>query len=300
MTMKTIKLCGVLLISVLPISSIAQTSLLQDKSGETSIILNDKNAVFLNAGDGSISANISFNKPNWFIGSDVKFKSTEGVSKLLDGYDFKPEIDFALFGGNYLNSEKSTIHYVYYGLEFNATNYSLLNQDSTNTFQDKSFYGGAIQFGYNRIGVIKESSYLFGLSLDYRLTNNLEDLTPVETYSTFSLDSSNTRTLMLTDNKSGFSGNYSSFEAMNLNMDAYIYPHIIGGQIGFGGYLRSQFSGMDPRTNAGIGFVIGQKGAPSNVVFGVLYQFNDLFNQLNSENNFLKRGGLNIIAGYSF
>ena len=122
----------------------------------------------------------------------------------------------------------------------------------------------------------------------------------MKTYSTFTNDTGSTITTLLTDEKSGFSGDYSSFGAFRFNLDAYIYPQIIGGQIGFGGYARSQLNGTSPRNNMGVGFIIGQKDAPTNVVFGILYQFNDVFNQLKEENDFLKRGGINIVAGYSF
>jgi hypothetical protein len=297
-----------LLLALLPIAAFGQTSILGDKSGETSILLNDKKSIFINAGDGSVSANISFNKPKWFIGANTKFKSTEGISMLLDGYKFKPEFDFGFFSGNTVKSIKeSVIQYIYYGVKFNTSNFNLLNNDSSNTFQDKTFYGGTLHFGYNRIGAINifmqdglASSYLFGVSIDYSQINNLDDLKSVQTSTTFTTDTGKTTTILVSDKKSGFSGNYSNFSAFRFNIDAYIYPQIIGGQIGFGGYSRSQFSGTDPRTTAGVGFIIGKKGAPTNVIFGILYQFNDLFNQLKEENNFLKRGGINIVAGYSF
>jgi len=306
--MKKIKLLFLSLVSLLPILTLAQTSLLQDKSGESSILLNDKKSVFVNAGDGSVSANLSFHKPVWFIGTNIKFKSTEGVSKLLDGYKFKPEFDFGMFGGKTIKSSKEgVIQYIYGGLKFNATNFNLLNQDSSNTFKDKTFYGGSIYLGYNRIDYVNifkkdglASSYLFGASIDYSLINNLDDLESAQTNTTFTKDTGSTKTTLLMDKRSGFSGDYSSFGAFRFNVDAYIYPQTIGGQIGLGGYFRSQLNGTSPRTNAGLGFVIGQKDAPTNVVFGILYQFNDLFNQLKEENNFLKRGGINIVAGYSF
>lgn len=297
-----------IVLALLPLLSFTQTSILQDKSGETSILINDKKSVLVNAGDASVSANLSFNKPTWFIGTNIKFKSTEGVSILLDGYKFKPKFDLGIFGGNTIHSSKSSvIQNVYYGLKFNTTNFSLLKEDSSNTFQDKTFYGRSINLGYNRVGSVNflssgglASSYLFGLSADYSQINNLDDLKTVQTYSSFTIDTGSTKTVLLSDKKSGYSGNYSSFGALRVNLDAYLYPQILGGQIGFGGYIRSQVSGTTPRTNAGFGFVVGKKGAPSNVVLCLLYQFNDVFNQLQEENDFIKRGGINFVAGYNF
>jgi hypothetical protein len=296
------------ILTLFPILTYAQTSVLQDKSGETSILINNRKSILVNAGDASVSANLSFNKPSWFIGTNLKFKSSEGVSNLLDGYKFKPKFDFGLFGGNTIKSSKpSVIQYVYYGLNFNVTNFNILKKDSSNTFEDKTFYGGSINFGYNRIGSVNilksgdlASSYLFGISANYSQINNLDDLKSVQTYSLFTKDTGSTKTILMSDKKSGYSGNYSSYGALRLNLDAYLYPQILGGQIGFGGYIRSQIIGTSPRTNAGAGFIVGQSGAPTNVVFGLLYQFNDVFNQLKQENDFLKKGGINIVAGYNF
>jgi len=296
------------ILALFPVLTYAQTSVLQDKSGETSILINDKKSILVNAGDASTSANLSFNKPTWFIGTNLKFKSTEGVSNLLDGYKLKPEFEFGIFGGHTIHSSKpSVIQFMYYGLKFNTTNFNLLKKDSSNTFDEKTFYGGSISVGYNRIGSVNilqsggpASSYLFGISADYSRINNLEDLKSVQTYSSFTKDTGNTKTVLLSNKKSGFSGDYSSFGALRANLDAYLYPQILGGQIGIGGYIRSRITGTDPRTNAGVGFVVGQSGAPTYVIFGLLYQFNDVFNQLKEENDFIKRGGINIVAGYSF
>ncbi|MDP2947398.1 MAG: hypothetical protein Q8N88_04750 [Nanoarchaeota archaeon] len=295
---------------IFPVISFAQTSLLQDKSGEISILLNDKKAVFVNVSDASVSANLSFKKPKWFIGSSLKFKSTEGISKLLDGYKFKPQFDFGLYGGNILKKSKkeSDIQFIYYGLKVRAADFSLLKTDSSNTFQNQNFFGGSIYFGYNRIGALNilkskdglASSYLFGVSLDYSALNNLDALKSAQTFTTYNTTSNNSQTTLMSDKRSGYTGDYSTFGAFRFNLDAYLYPQTIGGKIGVGGYIRSQLNGIQPRINAGVGFVIGQKDAPSNVVFGVLYQFNDLFNQLKEENDFLKRGGINIVAGYCF
>lgn len=306
--MKTIKFLFLVLGIVLPIISFAQTSLLQDKSGETSIIINNHNLVLLNVGDGSFSANLSFNKPTWFIGTNLKLKSTEGASSLLDGYKFKPKFDFDVFGGNTIpTSNISVTQYIYYGLKFNVTHFNLLKKDNTNTFDEKEFYGGSVNFGYNRIDSINifrneglASSYLFGISANYSQINNLEDLKSVETYSLLTKDTSNTKTVLMSDKKSGYNGDYTNFGSLRINLDTYIFPQSIGGRIGFGGYLRSQITGTSPRTNAGAGFIVGQSGAPTNIVFGLLYQFNDLFNQQKAENDLIKRGGINIVAGYNF
>ena len=77
--------------------STAQTSILQDKSGTSSLALQGGNQVLFNAGDASTTASIgsetSVSGSTTFWDSNLKFKSTNGVSGLFDGTDFKPTVD---------------------------------------------------------------------------------------------------------------------------------------------------------------------------------------------------------------
>lgn len=296
------------IIALFSVCSLGQISQIQDKSGETSLLFGKTNVLAVNAADASFSLSLSYGKPKYFFGANLKLKSSEGITTLLDGYKFKPEFELGIFAGNYLlASSESVTQYMYYGLTFNTTEYSLLKTDNSNTFERERFYGGSIYTGYNRLGLVDfmkkdglGSSYLFGVAFEYALTNNLEDLKVVQTYKTITVDDAGNPLTLLSDKKSGFSGEYSNFSAAKLKFDVYLFPQNLGGRIGLGGYGRTQFSGTAPRTSAGSGIILGEKDAPSNIVCGIFYQFNDLFNQLDQENEFLKRGGINIVAGYSF
>jgi hypothetical protein len=101
---------------------------------------------------------------------------------------------------------------------------------------------------------------------------------------------------LLQDKTSGFKGNFHSSGVIRVNVDAYLYVIDLAA---IGGYGRIQATGADPRTSAGVGVLLGQKGAPGKIAIAILYQFNDLFNQLNKENEFLKRGGVNVVVGYN-
>ncbi len=297
-----------IIIGFLPVLSSAQNSLLQDKSGETSFLLNNMNIISFNAGNSSVTASYSYKKPEWFIGSVLKLRSTEGVSRILDGYKFKPEVELGFYYGNSLRTtSESTSHNLFYGFRINNLSFFLLNDDASNTFRNKIFYGGSLYIGYNRTSAVKifvktglPSSYLFGVTLNFGIFNNINDLKSVQTYSTYTSETGSTQTTLLSDKKSGYSGIYARYGALRLNSDLYLFPRTIGGRIGIGGYLRSQVAGYNPRTNAGVGILIGRKGAPAAVVLGILYQFNDIFNQRDSQSNIIGRGGINIVTGYNF
>jgi hypothetical protein len=300
-----IKIFALITILTLPLLSIAQTSLIQDKSGETSILLNDKSSIFFNASDANASAKLSYSTIDWFIGGTLKFKSTEGISNLLEGYKLKPEVSFTLFGGHPIKSSgKSQVQYIYYSIKITNSYFNILKSDNSNTFDDKNFLGGSVSIGYNRFDVlglpISKSVYLFGITLNYSYTNNLKELKSVQAYNTNTVTSGSSQVILMMDKKSGFSGDYLTFGELNLNVDFYIYPKIVWKQIAIGGYLRSQLAGLNPKNNAGVGLIVGQNDAPTNIVFGIMYQFNDIFNQLNKESDFIKRGGINLVTGYNF
>lgn len=307
--MKQIVFCYFVFFSLCVLFS--QTSIIQDKSGETSLLINDKNMIFVNAGDASISFSLSYNNPTCFSGINFKLKAIEGISNIIDGYDFKPEIEVGLFFGKYLIGKKeSTSHFIYSGLAFISSAFNILSASNNIDFQKNDFHGYALTVGYNRMSAYKlfcnklqslNGPYIFGISLNYGKFNNIDDLKGVQKFSIQLLtDSENKQYIFQKDKKSGFEGNYYTTNSVHLNVDTYIFPKILGKNIAIGGFLRSYLSGEKPRTNAGFGLLIGEKTAPTNVVLALLYQFNDIFNQLKEETDFIKRTSLNINVGYNF
>jgi len=286
----------------------AQTSLLQDKGGETSLVMHDKKSISINAGDANVLLSMSFNKPKWFIGGSAKFKSTDGVANLLDGYKFNPEVGFTIYGGNYLKAKDYQYQFFFYAFKLVNTKYNLLKNDNSNTFDSKTFTGYTFTVGYNNLTAVHflvpkdgvDSSFLWGGSANFGSVNNLDDLKSVQTFTTSDVISGSTVTTLQKDKKQGFEGLYYTETALRVNLDGYLFPQLFGGRFGVGGYVRSKLTGTNRKNDAGLGIILGEKDAPSNIVLGVLYQFNDVFNQLDSESNVIERGGINLIAGYNF
>lgn len=278
-----------------------QLSLFQDKKGETSILMSNGNSLFINAADASFSFSKSVftndeSKPFW--GGAAKFKASDGIASLIDGYTLNPSFSFSFFGGKYLESKNpSKKHYLFILPSFNNTNFKLLEN---NILENKTFSGLKVQLGYNRIGYIggdvTAKTTLFGIGLSYGKNNNLDDLKNVDTYNNIQ----NGTTLILKDKKSGKIGDYNASNGLRLNTDFAIFPFENLKFISLGGYFRGQFGGFQPRQNLGLGMFVGKKGSPTNIVFGAVYQIGDIFNQLEKEKDLVKRSGLNLIAGYSF
>jgi hypothetical protein len=278
----------------------AQTSMLQDKGGETSLFIANK-AVFINAADASATISINFRKPQWFIGGSFKLGATDGVANIFDGEKINRELSVKVSAGKTLpSSSLSTSRFIYILADLQNSKYNLLKTDNSNTFDKNTFKGFSMAFGYNELSSIGTSPIIFGASAKFGKVNNLEQLTPVKTFITNTVPNGSAEVTAERSGKNGYSGDFLSFTSFRLNFDAYAYPKTLGGRLGLGGYVRSQLSGAQKKNNLGIGAIVGEQGAPANVVFGLLYQFDDVFNQLDSDSNVFKRGGINIVAGYSF
>jgi hypothetical protein len=280
-----------------------QTTILQDKSGNSSVLLNDGRNILINSGATSISSSFVYkralaNKPEDFMGINFKFKSVNSVANVLSGYELDPEFSLGAYYGQYLDKNSETSMTYWFGsVNLSNSNFKLLKENTLNVLNPRSFFGGNASLGINNIGALGNKSYILGLSAGFAVLNNLTDLKAVEIYKADTSSLNGEKTILLRDKKSGFSGQYYTANSFQINFDFYYFVFT---RVGFGGYFRTQQSSQDPRSNAGVGLVIGQSGAPSHIVLSILYQFNDVFNQLNKENDFIKRGGINFVAGYSF
>jgi hypothetical protein len=281
-----------------------QTSVLQDKSGQSTLVLSKSALVALNTGATSIAGSYSqyvsdsiHGEQAW--GFNIKFKASNGVSTILSGYDLKPQFDIGGFKVLYLKCKKCTYRFAYLAGTFTFANNSILKTDNSNTFDARKFAGYKINLGYNLLGTIGTAPWLNGFTFGLARLNNINDLKSVQTSQTISTTVNNKQTTLSSGSQSGFSGEYATTNALLLNIDSYCFV-LKTRQIGIGGYLRSQLTGIKPRSSAGAGIVFGKKGAPDNITLGLFYQFNDIFHQLDTSNDFIRRGGVNVVAGYSF
>jgi hypothetical protein len=323
--MKKLVLGSVISLFFNSVQTFAQTSLLQDKAGETSIVNNSAKSIFINSGDANITFSMPFsytdsNNKGYFMGIDARFKANGGVSQIVNGYELKPQVDAGAFYGRYLptkDSRSGITHYAFVGGKLNNSSFNLLNNDNSNTFRSEHFTGYSVNWGYNRIGSVNifkvpkktvdpaadrlKSSWILGVAAKFGRSTNLDDLRLVDVSTSRTVNNgNNTQSTVVLQKKSAYNGDYEVLEALRINVDSYIYPQFLGGRYGIGGFYRGQLTGKYQRSNAGIGMIVGQEDAPSRTVLGVFYQANDIFDQLNKEPLFIKRTSLTLNAGYSF
>ncbi|MDB5209802.1 MAG: hypothetical protein JWQ30_629 [Sediminibacterium sp.] len=292
------KLC---LFLILPVCCLSQTSTLQDKSGESSITVLGNKTLVLNSGDASFSAGVAFanaiggKESLW--GIDLKLKSNEGVSKLFEGFNFKPKYALSFFVGGYLTSHRPGVTHFFYGSAgINQSNFKLYTDTLSATLVKTDFLGGFIKGGYNRTASWGTSSTVLGASIEYGKYDNLTDLDDVDQYHTTTVG----RNVVLSDKASGFKGAYMKGGMMKVKFDFMVYPTFLGGTVGVGSFYRGGIGSSFARQNIGIGLFAGNAKAPGNIIGGFVFQVNDVFNQLQKEADFVKRTGISFVAGYNF
>ncbi|GAB3983487.1 hypothetical protein GCM10028806_56750 [Spirosoma terrae] len=274
-----------------------QNSLIQDTKGETSLIINQNSnrLLSINVADASIGLSVldknSGKKSFW--GGLAKFKTSENVATLLTGNVFNPSVDLSAYLGRYIKSDRGKVRIWYVAPSIKLDAFKVLESNSLN---NKYFFGGSVKGGFNKIGKAFKGTAIIGYSGSIGYLNNTSDLKTVDVYTRVEIDS----TVILKNKKSGFVDNYQKFFGARLNIDYAVFPFKNYGYISIAVYGRGQLWGYQPTQKAGIGIFVGQQGAPTKIVAGIAYQVNDIFNAVSDEPTFLKRTGVNLVAGFNF
>nr|WP_293295823.1 hypothetical protein [Allomuricauda sp.] len=235
----------------------------------------------------------------------LKFTANQGVSKLFDGEGFVPQVDAGITWGlnevPLFKDNKVILQYPYLGIAVQRSEFKLFDEMES-ALKDEEFIGYAVNGGYNRIGEWKgrgsnkNSVTLVGFGAKAGRFNTFDDLKKVETSITTGL---NENTVLLESITSGYKGDYETYYGMNLLADAYFFPSSWDNRVGLGLYARYNAVGNAPRLNSGLGMVVTKDKKPTNVVLSLMFQFTDMFNNLEQEDsNLFNRFGVNLIAGY--
>jgi hypothetical protein len=242
-------------------------------------------------------------------GASLKIKSVDGVTTLIKGGQFSPAISGTVLVGGTPGltdpegkKRKGIMPVLYAILNVDHSKFNLVKANNPYAFDRKSLTTFSATGGINWEGKFtRGSDFVFGGQVKFGKYNNQNDLDNIDIYTSPSNTQGGTTSTRLSGQKSGFEGAYEEGYCLRANIDLYIYPNRLrNNPMGFGGYIRSEIAGFAPRQNAGVGVVLGQKGAPSAVAFGIMYQFNDLFDQQGAGTSAFSRGGLNLIAGFNF
>lgn len=135
----------------------------------------------------------------------------------------------------------------------------------------------------------------FGISVGYAYKNNSDDLDDIQIDTILAVRQGKSAI----SSKTYKNGPLNKYHTIPLNIDIGISPSIKETNIlGFNAYFRSELL-PKPTMNAGLGIYFSKRDAPSEVVGGLAYQFNDLTNDGDSKEKIFKRNTLFFYIGYT-
>jgi len=309
----------ILLLLLIQISATAQTSVVQDTKGETTLALGNVGIVAINAKDESISFSygISLNKEKGknaaprksfdYLGINVKGKGKNGLMNVLKNDEFQYDGNVGLFYFNDRVFTDGKIFQWYVSSDFLFSQFKLYDSSSSIAYSkqlfDKNSQGYKVTAGINLSGkLFSPIPYLLGIAVNGGHKNNSNDIKTVEVanfITQYDPVTNQTRSIQKDKSNAYIIKDYNnSLAYSNINID-------------FGPKLFKQFllllhsrwsvqEARKPQWNPAIGLYITKAGAPLEVVAGIQVQTLDWSNTSESLKTRSERTTINIVAGFSF
>lgn len=317
-------------------SLVAQTSVVQDTKGETSLSIGNTGVVAINAKDESISFSygILLNKskdrdvnaePDFvfnYLGVTVKGKGKNGIINAIKNDEFQYDGSIGLFyfqdrtykkdeankdNKNKNKNDNDNLFQWHLSSEFLFSQFKLYDNSPSLSF-DKQIYdnnnkGYKITGGINYMGKLTKSlPYLLGIALNGGHKNNTTDLKSLEIsniITQYDPITNQTRSIEK-DKTNAYDVNQykKSLAYSNFNID-------VGPQF-FDQYLlllHSRWSVQDdrkPQWNPALGLYFTKSGAPLEIVAGIQVQTLDWYNTSSSLKTRNERTTINIVSGFTF
>ena len=295
----------------------AQTSVVQDAKGETSLAFGKEGVIAINSKDESISFSygISIDKIDTtgikssynYMGMSVKGKGKNGVFNILKNDDFQYDGSIGLFYFRDKIISDNTIFQFYASSDFLFSQFKLYDTTSDLAF-DKQVYdensrGYKVTGGINLFGKLcKSIPYILGFSINGGQKNNTADLKQVE------ISLSETQVDLITGQVRVIEKDKKSAYQISDYLNNLMYSNV---NIDFGPKLFDQFlllahsrwsvqENRKPHWNPALGLYFTKTGAPTEVVAGIQVQTLDWNNNAGVEKSRGERTLVNIVAGYSF
>jgi hypothetical protein len=324
---------------LLSFSTIHAQGLFKDDEGESSILLptSEDNAFDLKFTSATSKFSLAFsrNRPafydntntllptqsanryyRWLMAGSIDFSAKEGIGKLLSGKKPKAEIGGSFNAGEnilrllrcsgggagapaVINCTQIT-HSIFGSFEAHYSKLRLLGQSidpadlkitDINLFTTKSLF----HYNLNYKGHKDRYLLFFGFSTGYAFSNNEDDLDDVRV-DTIQAVGNGKSVISSEEIKSGI---LKQYHTIPFNVDIAISPRV-GKQnmLGINAYFRSELL-PKPKMNAGLGIYLSKRNAPTEVVGGLAYQFNDISNTGDSDESIFKRNVLFFYIGYT-
>lgn len=294
------------LLSLFITSSLKAQTFFESARGYTSINLPVGGIARVNTTASSLKIGYYYNRSdkNRVFGIDASGISNNGMAPLVTNKELSPEANVNVNLGfkNITSGEDQLTGYDYLNLRvgIGAAQYRLI--DINNTFEQqvsvKSFtkFNAGISYNYYLNG-----NMIFGGYAGYERTNNissLSQLTVKETMTT-GMDSDGTERTAETE-YTAWEGEFKALDQFSLFWDYVYIPDYLSNRMALSIYSRSSFNSINSMTNGGLGLYLNKEGEPLQIVGGLIYEFEDLFDDLNAGTSLGERGVLGIVLGYNF
>ena len=243
-----------------------------------------------------------------FGGFTIRSKATNGVSSIFDESEFTVGTSFDLhiglknliFREFKVKSKEPPRKYEKKDGKFRQDWLTLTGGLATNKFRiidisqpfsdqvsTKRFRGYNWNLSYN---VFYNNNLLVGVSGSIQQSNNAGDLTTTKFKEVISSSASDS-TRTIESEGEGLLGSYKTFIEYNLNFDViyYLPSYKFETTFAFNPYYRTiAFSNKLPITNAGLGLYV-LRPSNSKVIFGTLFEYNDIYNVNNDDDQDIDR-----------
>jgi len=304
-------------ISIIFLSFIDNTvfsqTLFEDAKGETNMFIGQAPFGWARFNTSDNSASIGYNRvrlagfdnpgkqTSAFFGGDLKVKVKDGLGKIVNDKKLTP--GFSINGNLGLQhlTKTGNILAAYIRPQLSYTNYTYLDTLQIKSNDVNKWETGVMAHVNYQVNwadsVSGKESYLFlGISTGYKRANNYDQLDD-GVYEVF-LDS--TGNAAIVTETSGKKGTYVGYNTMPLNIDIAWLPEIFEKNLfGINTYFRTNFFKEKNTSDIGIGVFLAQDGKPRNIIGGLAWQFNDIGNKLDKEDNLIERSSVFFYVGFS-
>lgn len=290
----------------------AQTSVLQDAKGETSLALGSSNVIAVNASEKSISFSYNGNikawtpedgRRRWYVGATAKNSTKDNFSTIIKDGRFKLKGELGPFINVDFTTKGNLLWSLYGSVVFSFNRYDVY--DATLAFdsqiQSKSYVGTKATLGGNGFFAFrKNAAFLFGLSLNTGSGDNSADLSTLEVSDVSTITSGTTIRQVKSNVKNPFDSKsyYQQISVSNINADLGLqvfkrYSIIFSPRV-------SAMAIRHPQFNPALGLYLSQDRSPLDIVAGLQVQTLDWFNTSESDKSRGARTIFNAVAGYVF
>lgn len=306
--------------------NVKSQTLFEDSSGESSYYLNYGPKGWIKFNSSSSSVSLGYNRKrgsghdfpeihnhNYILGANLTATVEKGIGTVFSeekaASGIGAEFLVGLLSTDYLDrnkeeEEKANSLSSYY-FKLGLANSKLSTIDTVNVKENSSnewLYDVSLNLNFRLNKPYKKNDeelinyHFIGLAVGRKKVSNLETLKSVELQNIVI----NNGSMQVVKTTEGKGGELMLKSASYLFVDYGFTPNLFNSnQIGFNIYYRGNYGGFKSVNNLGIGTFFSKENEPQGILGGIALQFNDLNNNLQSENTLYGRSTIFFYVGYS-